>query len=97
MGPMSNIKPRDVTGLLEKLSRAGYEIRRHCCDHYIGDGERLICAFAIYPRWGEIRIYDLTEGNLPKKVTEIFGEFADSHSLKLIIKNVRRSFGILRC
>lgn len=94
---MVNLKPKDLADLSGKLKKAGYKIRRHCCDYYVGDEKKFICAFAIFPRWNEIRVYNLTDGELPGDISEIFEEFATRHSMKVVVKNMKSNVKVLRC
>jgi len=86
---MLNIRFEDLVNISNKLISAGYNVRRHCCEYYIGDFEKFICVVTVFPRWKEIRVYTLTKDPLPKDITDILREIAEKHSMKLIIRSIK--------
>jgi len=86
---MLNIRFKDLVNISNKLISAGYNVRRHCCEYYIGDFEKFICVVTVFPQWKEIRVYSLTKGSLPKDISEILRKTAEKYSMKLIIRSIK--------
>jgi len=83
---MFNIGFEDLVNISNKLINAGYNVRRHCCEYYVGDFEKFICVITVFPRWKEVRVYTLTKDPLPKDIMNILRNLADKYALKLVIK-----------
>jgi len=86
---MFNIRFKDLVNISNKLINAGYNVRRHCCEYYVGDFEKFICVITVFPRWKEVRVYTLTKDPLPKDIMDILRNLADKYALKLVIKDVK--------
>lgn len=86
---MFNIRFEDLVNISNKLINAGYNVRRHCCEYYVGDFEKFICVITVFPRWKEVRIYTLTKDPLPKNIMDVLRNLADKYALKLVIKDVK--------
>ena len=86
---MFNIGFEDLVNISNKLINAGYNVRRHCCEYYVGDFEKFICVITVFPRWKEVRVYTLTKDPLPKDIMDILRNLADKYALKLVIKDVK--------
>jgi len=86
---MLNIKHEDLVKLSNKLINAGYNVRRHCCEYYVGDFEKFICIIAVFSWWKEIHVYKVTKEPLPENIIKILKELAEKYNLKLIIKNFK--------
>lgn len=86
---MFNIRFEDLVNISNKLINAGYNVRRHCCEYYVGDFEKFICVITVFPRWREVRIYTLTKDPLPKNIMDVLRNLADKYALKLVIKDVK--------
>ena len=86
---MLNIRFEDLVNISNKLISAGYNVRRHNCEYYIGNFEKFICVVAVFPRWKEIRVYTLTKDTLPKDISEILRKTAEKYSMKLIIRSIK--------
>jgi len=86
---MFSVRFEDLVDLANKLISAGYNVRRHCCEYFVGDFEKFICVVTVFSRWKEVRVYTLTKDPLPKDIKNILRELAEKYSLKLIIKSVR--------
>jgi len=83
---MLNIRFEDLVNISNKLINAGYNVRRHCCEYFVGDFEKFICVITVFPRWKEVRVYTLTKDPLPKDIMNILRNLADKYALKLVIK-----------
>ena len=86
---MFNIRFEDLVNISNKLINAGYNVRRHCCEYFVGDFEKFICVITVFPRWKEIRVYTLTKEPLPNNIMNILRNLADKYALKLVIKGVK--------
>lgn len=86
---MLNVKLEDLVELSNKLINAGYNVRRHCCEYYIGDFEKFICIIVVFSWWKEIHVYGVTKESLPEDIIKILEELAEKYDLKLIIKDLR--------
>ncbi|MHA1721568.1 MAG: hypothetical protein ACTSXW_00660 [Candidatus Baldrarchaeia archaeon] len=86
---MFNIRFEDLVNISNKLINAGYNVRRHCCEYFVGDFEKFICVITVFPRWKEVRVYTLTKDPLPKDIMNILRNLADKYALKLVIKDVK--------
>ena len=86
---MFNIRFEDLVNISNKLINAGYNVRRHCCEYFVGDFEKFICVITVFPLWKEVRVYTLTKDPLPKDIMNILRKLADKYALKLVIKDVK--------
>jgi len=86
---MLSVKPEDLVKLSNELISVGYNVRRHCCEYYVGDFEKFICIIAVFSWWKEIYVYKVAKEPLPKNIIKILTELAEKYDLKLIIKDLK--------